>query len=165
MELFKKEISGHWYDAPDELSQEEANLLAEAREAMSRAYAPYSEFRVGAALLLGDGVIITGNNQENAAFPSGLCAERVAFFSASSLYPGALIIAAAIVGSTDNFHVNHPVTPCGACRQVMLEYELNQDTSISLLMQGESGRILRIEGVRQLLPLFFHEPGLRQGKA
>jgi cytidine deaminase len=113
-------------------------------------------------LRLSDGTIVTGNNQENAAFPSGLCAERVAFFSAGALYPGAVITDAAIVASSERFDVDHPITPCGACRQVMLEYELNQDVEIRLLFSGNTGKIIRMVGVRNLLPLFFHESSLRK---
>lgn len=163
MESIRQIFEGRLYDHDDELPPTEAELLREARVALTRAYAPYSQFRVGAALRLSDHRIITGNNQENAAFPSGLCAERVAFFSASALYPGHTIEAVAIVAATQRFDMNQPVAPCGACRQVMLEYEMNQNQPITVILQGETGKILRIEGVRQLLPFFFHESGLRSG--
>lgn len=162
MEKIRNEFVATLVPDVAQLETHEFTLLEAAREAMNKAYAPYSEFRVGAALRLSDGTIVTGNNQENAAFPSGLCAERVAFFSAGALYPGALITDAAVVASSERFDVDHPVTPCGACRQVMLEYELNQDVEIRLLFSGITGKIIRMEGVRNLLPLFFHESSLRK---
>lgn len=162
MERYKQEIHGQLLDGPSELTDPERNLLRLAREAMDRAYAPYSGFRVGAALCMADGAIVTGNNQENAAFPSGLCAERIAFFAAGSAYPGVAITDLAIVASSENFSVEHPVAPCGACRQVMLEYELNQDLAIRMIFSGDKGRIIRMEGAHHLLPLFFHEVSLRR---
>jgi len=162
MEHFKHEISGQVTEDINDLTSAERELLKQAGDAMRKAYAPYSNFSVGAALRLSDGTVVCGNNQENAAFPSGLCAERVAFFAASSMYPGATITDVAITASSSLFEVDHPIAPCGACRQVMLEYELNQDTSIKLLLRGNSGRMIRIDGVRQLLPFFFHENGLRK---
>jgi cytidine deaminase len=162
METIRNEFVAMLVPDAAQLTPHEITLLEAAREAMNKAYAPYSEFRVGAALRLSDGTIVTGNNQENAAFPSGLCAERVAFFSAGALYPGAVITDAAIVASSERFEVDHPITPCGACRQVMLEYELNQDVEIRMLFSGNTGKIIRMEGVRNLLPLFFHESSLRK---
>lgn len=144
------------FSAPEREIIERANL---ARE---RAYAPYSQFKVGAALLLANGIIVEGNNQENAAYPSGLCAERVAFFAAASQYPAVEIIAVAITASSSNFLMDHPVAPCGACRQVMLEYQLKQKNPIALLMKGEQGNIIRLSGLTQLLPLYFNEEGLKK---
>lgn len=145
----------------DEMSSEEQQLLLAAKDAVTQAYAPYSGFSVGAALLLEDGTIIKGNNQENAAYPSGLCAERVAFFWAGANHPGKKIIAVAITALSKIVSTDHPITPCGACRQSMLEYELNQNQNITLIMQGSSGSIYKVEGVKQLLPLYFNEDGLR----
>jgi cytidine deaminase len=162
METIRNEFMATLVPDATHLETSELALLETAREVMSKAYAPYSEFRVGAALRLADGTIITGNNQENAAFPSGLCAERVAFFSAGAMYPGAVITDVAIVASSERFEVDHPITPCGACRQVMLEYELNQDVEIRLLFSGNTGKIVRMEGIRNLLPLFFRESSLRK---
>jgi cytidine deaminase len=145
-----------------ELSVQECELIERANLARERAYAPYSLFKVGAALLLANGIVVEGNNQENGAYPSGLCAERVAFFAASSQYPGIEIIAAAITASSANFLMDHPVAPCGACRQVMLEYQLKQKNPIALLMKGEQGNIIRLSGLTQLLPLYFNEEGLKK---
>lgn len=149
------------YDHPDELNPIEAKLLESATEAMRDAYAPYSRFKVGAALLLEDGKIIKGNNQENAAYPSGLCAERVAIFACGANYPGMKILSIAITAGSLDFASDHPIAPCGACRQTMLEYELNQDAPIAVIMRGRSGKIYRCEGIKQLLPIFFHEDGLK----
>lgn len=161
MESFQIDISGEYLENETELTAPERELLNQARMAMGRAYAPYSNFSVGAALRLNDGLVITGNNQENAAYPSGLCAERVAMFYASSQYPGVPVTDMAIIASSSKFDLSYPVAPCGSCRQVMLEYELNQDSEINLIFCGTSGRIVRLQGVRKLLPFYFHETSLR----
>ena len=105
----------------EELSKEDQDLLQQATAACKKAYAPYSRFYVGAAILLENGKIVTGNNQENAAYPSGLCAERVAIFKASADYPAAQIKTIAVTASSEEFDIDHPVSPCGACRQVLKE--------------------------------------------
>ena len=110
-----------------ELPEEVQGLMQQAIEIRKNAYAPYSNFNVGAAILLEDGKIITGNNQENAAYPSGLCAERVAIFYASSQHPNKKIIAVAVSANSKGLKVNIPVPPCGACRQAMAEYEIKFD--------------------------------------
>ncbi len=135
-----------------ELNETDAMLIAEANKALESAYAPYSEFRVGCALLLEDGTIIRGNNQENAAYPSGLCAERVAFFYAGANYPDKKILAVAI--TTAN-HLKEPVAPCGACRQVMAEYELKQNTSIRIVLAHAGNHLYVINSIAELLPLQF----------
>ncbi|MEZ4800470.1 MAG: cytidine deaminase [Flavobacteriales bacterium] len=159
----KKVLSTEWevISSISDLSPTDQNLLSAAKEAVESAYAPYSQFSVGAALLLEDGTIIKGNNQENAAYPSGLCAERVAFFWAGANHPGKKIVSVAITAKSDVVKTDHPITPCGACRQSMLEYELNQKSDITILMQGTSGMIYKMIGVKQLLPLYFNEDGLR----
>ena len=161
MEKFTIHTEVFAFDHPDELSEMEKTLLASATEAMRDAYAPYSRFKVGAAILLENGTIIKGNNQENAAYPSGLCAERVAIFACGANYPGIKILSIAITAGSLDFASDHPIAPCGACRQTMLEYELNQDSQISVIMRGRSGKIYRCEGIKQLLPIFFHEDGLK----
>ena len=134
--------------------------LAEASiQAMQDAYAPYSKFNVGAALLLENGVVIKGNNQENAAYPSGLCAERVAFFAASANYPGVRIVAAAVTALSAQYVQGEPVTPCGSCRQSMLEYELKQGADIPLLMISTSGETVLSPSIKKLLPLYFESRG------
>jgi cytidine deaminase len=138
------------------------DLLEEAEKAMNRAYAPYSGFRVGAAIRLENGVIVHGNNQENVAYPSGLCAERVAFFNVGANYPGHRISAVAIVASSESFPSDHPVSPCGACRQSMLEYQLMQAEPIHLIMSGLKGNVFVVKGLQHLLPVYFNEAGLKQ---
>ncbi|MEL6591461.1 MAG: cytidine deaminase, partial [Bacteroidota bacterium] len=124
--------------------------------ATDTAYAPFSNFLVGCALQLADGSIITGNNQENIAFPSGMCAERTALFYAGSLGKGADIRKLAVRARTEHKSINVPVMPCGACRQVMVEYENMMEQPMVILSQGEDGQIMRLVGVKQtLLPLSF----------
>ncbi|MFN0032308.1 MAG: cytidine deaminase [Flavobacteriales bacterium] len=148
-------------DSAASLPLDEQQLLEDATAAMGKAYAPYSRFKVGAALLMENGMTITGNNQENMAYPSGLCAERVAFFAAGSQYPGMAIHKVAITAGSENFASDHPIAPCGACRQAMLEFEVNQQSPITVIMRGRTGKVYRVHGIRTLLPLFFHEAGLK----
>ncbi len=140
------------YTAGDELSEQYNALIIAATQALTTAYAPYSKFHVAAALRLEDGTIITGSNQENAAYPSGLCAERVAFFSAASQHPGKKIEAVAI---TTSFALENPVAPCGACRQVMAEYELNQQQHIEVILSHPGASVYVVKSVQELLPLYF----------
>jgi cytidine deaminase len=150
------------YDSPAELPQHEQDLLSQAHQAAARAYAPYSNFYVGAALLLEDGIVVTGNNQENVAYPSGLCAERVAVFSASSQYPGVPVKVIAICCHARDFEVNEPLSPCGACRQVLAEYEINGKNDIRVLLMGQTGKILAVSSIRDLLPLVFRREELKR---
>jgi cytidine deaminase len=128
-------------------------------EATEKAYAPYSSFHVGAALLLENGIIIKGNNQENAAFPSGLCAERVAIFYAGANHPGVRIMGIAVTAKSVNYTKGEPVTPCGSCRQSLLEYELNQQSDIPIYMVSPSGEVIVSKSIKQLLPLYFEHSG------
>lgn len=162
MEKLLLETHLECYDNLEMLEKEEQLLMEEAFKAKERAYAPYSNFMVGAALLLANGEIISGNNQENMAYPSGLCAERVAFYFAGASFPGVPILKVAVTAASSEFPSDHPIAPCGACRQAMLEYEMNQDIAITLIMKGTTGKVYRLSGVRQLLPLFFHEGGLKR---
>lgn len=150
------------YNEGDKLPKDDSNLIAKANEAVKSSYAPYSEFHVGAALLLEDGQIIMGSNQENAAYPSGLCAERVALFHTKSSFPDAIISSIAITCRSDNFVVNEPVAPCGACRQVIAETEKRQERRIRIIMSGESGKTRIVEGIDSLLPMKFHEEKLKK---
>ena len=150
------------FESEADLPADDQKLLKAAKEKLSSAYAPYSEFSVAAAVLLANGEIVTGTNQENAAYPSGMCAERVAVFSAASNYPGVAIEKVVITADSDRIEVDHPIAPCGACRQVMLEYEVNQANAISLVLAGASGKAYRVNGVSQMLPIFFHEAGLKK---
>ena len=162
MKKFSQTCQWVAFQHKSDLPENEQVLLQRAHEARSRAYAPYSRFSVGAALILEDGTIIEGNNQENAAYPSGLCAERVAIFWTGANHPGKKIIAMAITASSDLFASDKPIAPCGACRQAMLEYELNQKEPIQLIMQGGDGDIIKMDGVKNLLPIYFHEDGLKK---
>ena len=129
--------------------------MHKAQEARERAYAPYSRFKVGAALQLANGKIVTGNNQENAAFPSGLCAERVAAFYAGATYPGIAFETLALTVRSLNKEVDTPTPPCGACRQSLAEYEVNQKSPMTLYFMGETGKIVQANSVKDLLPLIF----------
>jgi len=144
------------FDSLKELSQEDQELMAIAVEARKNAYAPYSNFQVGAALLLENEDVVIGNNQENASYPSGLCAERVALFQAGAKYPGVVIRTIAISATSLNYVVEKPVAPCGNCRQSISEYEVKQKKPIQLLMMGEKGEVLRCGSVADILPLAFN---------
>ena len=137
-------------------------LLIKAWEACELAYAPYSHFHVGASLRLTNGLVFIGNNQENSAYPSGLCAERVVVFSASAQQPGVPIESVAIVAKTSVYDLANPVTPCGACRQVMAEYEKLAGKPIRVLLQGKSGKVWIIDGIDNLLPLMFDGAELKK---
>ncbi len=150
------------FQSVDELEAIDRNLLIKAIDAAHNAYAPYSGFHVGAAILLDDDKIITGNNQENAAYPSGLCAERVALFAASSQYPQAVMKCIAITAYSNDFVLDTPVSPCGACRQVMSEYEIKQKQPIRVILMGAKGKIHIVENISGLLPFMFHADELKQ---
>lgn len=155
MKKIKLETTFTVFDNISELSNEDNQLLTEAIKSRNMAYAPYSNFNVGAAILLDNGKIVTGNNQENAAYPSGMCAERVAIFSAGALYPNTIILKIAISASSSNKKVTKPVGPCGACRQAIAEYEYKQDRSIHIFFMGETGQIIKADSLKDLLPLSF----------
>lgn len=139
---------------PEELPEEYQKLLKSAHVAKARAYAPYSKFKVGAAVLLENGSVVIGANQENASYPVGVCAERVALTSASSQHPQIIMKALAI--SVKGTHViDVPVGPCGMCRQTLLEYEVKQDKDIEVILQGEKGEVYWIPCAKMLLPLYF----------
>jgi len=150
------------YQKENDLPEEKLILVNRAEEISSQAYAPYSLFKVGAAIRFEDDSILTGNNQENVAYPSGLCAERVALFYAKSQFPELKIKEIAITASCDKFDVTEPVTPCGSCRQALLEYENNQGSPIEVILSGgQSSNVVVIESVKDLLPLSFKESKLR----
>ena len=155
MKNIKIEINLEVFDSVSELPVSIQKLMNKAHEARENAYAPYSRFKVGAALQLNTGEIITGNNQENAAYPSGLCAERVAIFHACSQNPDAIIVSMAITAKSLNSVLTTPVPPCGACRQVLAEYEVKQEPSIEIYFMGETGKVVKSNSVKDLLPLIF----------
>jgi len=152
------------YESEKSLEKLETDLLAKAQEAIKGSYAPYSEFRVGVALLLENGEIVQGSNQENAAYPSGLCAERVAIFHAKSKHPDIKVEAIAITASSNNFITKSPITPCGACRQVIAETESRQNDKIRIIMKGQVGIVQAVNGIENLLPLMFKEEQLKKSK-
>nr|WP_322625235.1 cytidine deaminase [uncultured Flavobacterium sp.] len=143
------------YPSVGELPADVAQLMEKAIAVRKASYAPYSKFHVGAALLLDNGEIVLGSNQENAAYPSGLCAERVAVFYAGAVYPGAKIVKMAISAAAEEKVVADPIPPCGACRQSIAEYELKQDTPIEIFFMGEEGKVYCSESLKNLLPLTF----------
>ncbi|MDQ3049305.1 MAG: cytidine deaminase [Bacteroidota bacterium] len=162
MRKISSEINYEVYDSSDELSGDDRKLLEQAIDATGSAYAPYSNFHVGAAVLLENGVVVKGSNQENAAYPSGLCAERVALFSASAHNPGVTICAIAITARFSDSMGLLSVSPCGDCRQVMAEYEHRFHASIRLIMTGENGKIVVVPSIKTLLPLMFNSDSLKK---
>jgi cytidine deaminase len=141
----------------DELSAEDRQLVEQAIEATRRSYAPYSHFHVGAAVRLENGEIVIGCNQENAAYPSGLCAERTALFAAGALYPDVPVKVLAVAArGTDGEMTEEPTGPCGSCRQVIIESETRAKHPIRILLYGRRC-VYIIDGIRQLMPLTFSE--------
>jgi cytidine deaminase len=139
----------------DDLSIDDQKLMKAAIASRKNAYAPYSSFLVGAAVLLENGEIVIGNNQENASYPSGLCAERVAVFYAGARYPGVPIKAIAITATSEKYVVNEPAAPCGNCRQAISEYEQKQEAPIQLMLMGETGEVIKCNSISDILPLAF----------
>lgn len=142
------------YKSIEELGPEDRELASAALEAMSGAYAPYSHFHVGAAVRMSNGQIVRGANQENAAFPSGLCAERTAMFAASAKYPDKDMRSIALAGGVHGRLTSEPATPCGACRQVMAQYQAKAGKPMSVIMIGAS-KVWKFEKVDDILPLIF----------
>ena len=149
------------YDSIDQLSEEDKWLLDEAREVTQYAYAPYSRFQVGAVAKLSNGEIVAGSNQENASFPAGLCAERVVLASISSLYPKVPIETIAISYFNNLGESNHPISPCGICRQALQEFQSKTSTSIRLILGGMHGKVYIIPDASALLPLSFTSKDLK----
>lgn len=143
------------YDSIHELTEQDAWLLSEAREVTQHAYAPYSHFKVGAIARLSNGEIVAGSNQENASFPVGLCAERVLLASAASLFPKVPIDTIAISYHNEQGDSDHPISPCGICRQSLLEYENRVSHPIKIILGGLEGKVFIIENAGNLLPLSF----------
>jgi cytidine deaminase len=148
---FKFQLYPNW----ESLQTIDKSVVNKAFEAMEKAYAPYSKFKVGAALLLEDGQIIQGNNQENIAYPSGLCAERVALFHAGAQFPGIAVDLICIVAKGDLMPISQLLSPCGACRQVMLESENRQNKPIRIILVNQDNRTMCIDSVQNLLPFGF----------
>lgn len=155
MKEIKITASATLYKNITELSGEDTLLMQKAIEGRHNAYAPYSKFNVGAALLLENNQIVLGNNQENAAYPSGMCAERVAIWNAGTMFPGVKIKKLAISASSTISKVNKPVGPCGACRQTLSEFEINQKQPFEVLFMGEVGEVVKTKSLLDLLPFSF----------
>lgn len=149
----------HEFENINELSVNDQDLLIEARRITAQAYAPYSGFHVGAAILLDNGQIITGNNQENSAYPSGLCAERVTLFYANANFPESAVKTIAISASKNGDLVNDPVKPCGGCRQALAEAETRFGKPMRIILDGKDS-ILVLNGIESLLPLSFSKKAL-----
>ena len=155
MELKEIQFKIAVYNSSEELNADDALLLAAAREATQFAYAPYSQFFVGAAAILANGKLITGTNQENASYPVGICAERVLLSSVASQYPGEPVKTMAVTYRNENGESIKPISPCGVCRQTLVEYEERTKTSIRIILSGMSGKVFIIDNAKQLLPLCF----------
>lgn len=149
-------ISYQLFASKDELSDVDAMLISKAEDALENAYAIYSKFRVGAALLLDNGEIVTGNNQENIAYPSSLCAERVALYYCKAHYPNAVVKKIAIMARSERGDLLEVISPCGGCRQVMSEYERIQEENMQVILKGEGDSIMVFDSVADLLPLSFN---------
>jgi len=155
-------ISFEQYAGIDELIEKDRILCQQAERALATSYSPYSKFRVGTAIRLASGEIALGSNQENLAYPSGLCAERVALFAIGARYPDAVIESMAITAQTDHFEILKPVTSCGGCLQVMIEFERKQQSPIEVIFYCLNGEVLKVPSVKSLLPFAFVEDRLER---
>ncbi|PST84473.1 cytidine deaminase [Pedobacter yulinensis] len=161
MEKISLQINYTRHTDVSELDQQERRLCEAAVAATESSYSPYSGFRVGAALQLETGEIVPGSNQENMAYPSGLCAERTALFAAGAQFPGRAVTTMAVTAKTDRFLIRQPVTSCGACLQVMAEFEKRQGSPIAVIFYCIGGEVIRLRSVRDLLPFAFNGEGLK----
>ena len=143
------------FENKNQLPNNIQNLMKDAIKARKNAYAPSSNFHVGAALLLDNGESVTGNNQEHAAYPSGLCAERTAIYYAGAKFPDSKILQMAVSAASNNGKTFEPIPPCGACRQAIAEYELKQKEPIEIYFMGEKGKVIKSHSLVNLLPLVF----------
>lgn len=155
MKEIKIESTLYVFDDVKELPKDVQSLMGEAHKIRLKAYAPYSSFLVGAALLLDNGAVFTGNNQENASYPSGLCAERTAIYYAGAQYPDNKIVKMAITAGSSKSQTITPIPPCGACRQAIAEYEVKQETPIEIYFMGATGKVVKSNSLADLLPLIF----------
>jgi cytidine deaminase len=151
----KFEFEYEVYNDISELNETDATLLKEARSVTKQAYAPYSNFHVGAVARMENGKTVVGTNQENASYPVGICAERVLLGSAANLYPGAAIESMAISYNSEQVKSDHPISPCGMCRQALLEFENRLKKPLRLILGGMQGKIFVIRSASQLLPFAF----------
>ncbi len=160
MNVLTFNISYETYHNTTELSEIDRKLCEKAKDALQTSYSPYSKFRVGTAIQLADGEVVLGSNQENVAYPSGLCAERVALFGIGASKPKAVITTMAITAQTENFEIKNPVTSCGACLQVMAEFEQKQKSPIAVIFYCIDGQIIKVNSIKSLLPFVFVEDRL-----
>ncbi|OUS02122.1 cytidine deaminase [Flavobacteriales bacterium 33_180_T64] len=160
MKEVKIESTFFIYDSLEDIPVDVQLLMKQAVEAREKAYAPYSNFYVGAAILLDNGEVIIGNNQENASYPSGLCAERTAIYYAGAKYSKAKILKMAITAASQNQKTTNPIPPCGACRQAIAEYEVKQNVPIEIYFMGETGNIAKSNSLSNLLPFVFNKSNL-----
>ncbi|RZN82636.1 MAG: cytidine deaminase [Winogradskyella sp.] len=155
MKEVKIETTLEVYDSMTELPKDVQQLMQSAISIRKNAYSPYSKFNVGAAILLDNGEVVSGSNQENASYPSGLCAERTAIYYAGATYPKAKMLKMALTASSQNQVTGKPIPPCGACRQAIAEYEIKQDQPIEIYFMGAEGKVVKSESLANLLPLLF----------
>ncbi|WP_339752906.1 cytidine deaminase [uncultured Winogradskyella sp.] len=155
MKVVKLETRLEIYNDISELPKPVQNLMDTAIEARNNAYAPYSKFNVGAAILLDNDEVVIGSNQENACFPSGLCAERTAIYYAGARFPSAKVQRMVITASSQNQVTDKPIPPCGACRQAIAEYEIRQEQPIEIYFMGAKGKVVKSNTLANLLPLLF----------
>ncbi|WP_231463442.1 cytidine deaminase [Pedobacter sp. Leaf132] len=160
MKSINLNITFEQYACVEELSKSDQELCSLSKQALDSSYSPYSKFKVGTAIRLTGGKIVLGSNQENLAYPSGLCAERVALFSIGSTYPDAVIESMAITAQTEAFEIVKPVTSCGGCLQVMAEFERKQNSPIAVIFYCLNGEVLKVHSVKDLLPFGFVEDRL-----
>ena len=161
--MIEKKITTTFYQTnKNSLSKEENSLVDLAINSLRSAYAPYSGFLVGASILLENSEIINGSNQENVAYPSGLCAERVAMFYVGAKFPDVKIKTIAVSVFSKSFEVSDVISPCGACRQVMAEYEDKQKQSIKVMLHSPNDQVLIANKVQDLLPFMFKSPHLKK---
>ena len=155
MKAIKIETNLQVFDSLQELPEKVQQLMEIAVDTREKAYAPYSKFKVGAAILLDNEEIVSGSNQENASYPSGLCAERTALYYAGAKYPEAKMVIMALTASSKNQITDKPIPPCGACRQAISEYENKQELPIEIYFMGAEGKIIKSNSLANLLPFGF----------
>ena len=160
--MIEKKITTTFYQTDyNSLSSLEKNLIDISNQSLNDAYAPYSGFMVGAVVLLENGEVISANNQENVAYPSGLCAERVAIYYAGAKFPNVKVSSIAISAKSKKFEIKDVISPCGACRQAIAEYEVKQEENIRILLHQSDNSVLIVESVSDLLPFMFKSKGLQ----
>jgi len=150
------------YNSPSEMPDSDQQLIAKAEQSLKKAYAIYSGFQVGASVLLENGKIMSANNQENMAFPSSLCAERVVMYYCKANFPELEIKKIAVTVKSVHGNISEPISPCGSCRQVMLEYEQNQKNKIEVILKADQGKVYQLESIKDLLPLSFKTDVLKR---